>query len=228
MKNGLCILSIVWLVLTGCENRADLISSFNDRPYFMFAGDTITSLVDSVKTSRGRYNINVNFIDPNENLASLILRSSVPSGSFYLSSSIVVGETVPIENQSVSLSYDAVANGAHDLEITMVDDFGESATLDVDLRAFDNLVPVASFVANQPQGAGPFERLVDASASVDGDQNFGGAITEYEYSFLGIVRNTSDNTQTVIFPSSGVYNIIVRVKDNDGVWSEPVSQNIEI
>ena len=114
------------------------------------------------------------------------------------------------------------------LAIGAVDDFGKSATLDIDLRAFDNLVPVASFVANHPQGAGPFERLVDASASVDGDQNFGGWITKYEYSFLGVVRATSYNTQTVIFPSSGVYNIVVRVKDHDGVWGEPISQNIEI
>lgn len=227
MKTGSFIVLLSAMILSACDNRTELIDTFNDSPYFLSNGDTITTLRDSVKMSRGRYEFNMQLIDPNENLVTLSLNST-SAGRFYLNGAILNKEVIDVSGQSLRLSYEALSAGSHSLTIIMKDEFDESATLDVTLTAFSNLVPVVDFDVVQPDGASNLERLIDASNSVDMDKSFGGGIIEYEYSFLGKVVTSDDETQTVFFPSDGVYNVVVRVRDNDDVWSEPVSRNVTI
>ena len=210
---------LVVMVWAACDSRQDSIDSLNDAPHFAVDGDIITSLIDSLKTSQGMYRVNADFIDINDNLSEIRFDVLSGNGSFFIGST-PIKNSVAISNTAVNIGYDPSSLGNHIIELTLVDAFEETAVLTIELSVFENLIEVS-----RPENAGPFERLVDASGSFDDDSNFGGNITRYEYTFLGKTIEVNKNKQTIIFPSQGTYQIIVRVKDNDNVWSVPVAKN---
>lgn len=211
-----------------CDSRKDSLEAFNEAPLFTDGDETVMSLTDSLKLSQGVYILSVDALDPNNNLMSVTFDQILGSGQFVINGNNIETGITEFNEVINQLGYDPINDGKHEAVITLTDQFGLSASLDFDLVAFDNLPPVAIVVIENPSGVGPFERLINASDSFDNDSRFGGRIVEYEYSFLGIIHNTDDDRQTVIFPLSGNYQIIVRVLDNDGVWSSPVAMSIPI
>ena len=212
------------LVAISCDLRTNTIEDLNQPPYFSFQEQVVTSLVDSMKSTRGDYFFPVEIRDPNGNLTLLQFENIQGAGQF-LVDLVPVENEVSVKSDNPDLRFGPSFDGKHVLQITAVDAFGQKAQLTVDLTAFDNIGPVAMFEIVDPPNTGPFERLIDASKSSDRDENFGGGIDQYEYTFLGIVVPSNDDTQTVIFPSTGTYQVIVRVQDNDGIWSDPVAMN---
>jgi len=215
------LLTLFW---AGCDSREESIDQLNDPPYFLLEGDTVSFVTDSVKSSLGAYILSASVIDPNENLSSLSFNSIEGSGEFSVNNSVVETQ-VAISGSIDEIIYNADFDGLHVFEIIASDDFGEKAILEVSLTAFNNIAPTAVIRVTKPPGTGPFERLIDATASFDGDEKFGGVIEMYEFTFLGIVLEIAAPTQTVIFPSEGTYQVRVRVLDNDGEWSEIVAIN---
>ncbi len=227
MRNLYLILLVS--TLYNCDSRKDSLEFFNDAPLFITESDTITMLSDSVKLSLGSYVFDVSGVDPNNNLSSLNIEVLQGDGNFRINNQLIESGSESSFNGSVDrITYDPNFTGRHEGIITLTDAFDLSVLFEYELVVFNNISPVAIVSIVKPSGSGPFERLIDASGSFDGDVNFGGRIVEYEYSFLGILRNIDSDSQTVIFPSSGNYQIVVRVLDNDGEWSEPVGTNVEV
>ena len=205
-----------------CDGSEEFIKRLNDPPYFLLDGDRVVFLEDSAK-------LDVNYempvvMDPNENLSRLIFDGQ---GSIFVNER-ETASVLEVDGSNLNLRYKPNNSGLKSLKITVFDDFNSKADLRVDLTVFDNFRPLALFTVEHPDTGGLFERVINASVSKDPDLKFGGGIEEYEYTFLGIKRKTGDPTQTIIFPKSGTYQIILRVKDNDGAWSDSFSKNVII
>ncbi|MEP2469931.1 hypothetical protein [Ekhidna sp.] len=211
----------VVVVLIGCDSFEDRITEINSSPFFTVEGDTIMSLSDSLKITRGNYSFSVELNDAEGNLKSLAVTGGSSQGELRVNGSAVNG-SIEIKELS-SMTYSSSASGKQEFAIEASDEFGESTSLEVELTAFSNLLPVAVVQIVDPVIGSEFERLIDASGSFDQDARFGGDITKYEYTFLGTTVEISESSQTAIFPSAGTYQILVRVQDNDGEWSDLIS-----
>lgn len=223
----ICLLSVISGVVLSCDSRIDELDQFNDGPYFSLNSDTITSISDSLKLSQGNYVIAPSIMDANNNIVEILVSSTSGQGALLVNGT-PVESSLAVNGNPTSLAYDPILDGLHNFTITAKDAFDLTADLEVSLTSFVNIPPTLIVEITQPAGAGPFERLIDASQSFDGDERFGGRITEYEYTFLHIIRNISESTQTVIFPSAGNYQVQVRVRDNDNVWTDLETIPIQI
>jgi len=91
---------------------------------------------------------------------------------------------------------------------------------------FRNLTPVALFTVNKIGISSPYEYEVDASASYDRDARFNGKVVEYEYLLANYKFSSTLSKIRYVFGSPGQKLIRVRVQDNNGDWSNPVSEYV--
>jgi hypothetical protein len=221
-------LALYCCLIISCDSRIDELDQFNDSPYFLLnTTDTVTSITDSLKLSQGSYVIAPRVIDGNNNIAEIIISRSAGDGDFRVNG-MSIDQSLAVSYNVNSMTYHPRSHGQHSFTITAKDAFGLTADLSVNLTVFVNIPPTLVVEIIKPSGAGPFERLIDASKSFDGDERFGGSIVEYEYTFLNIKRNIQEPTQTVIFPEEGNYNIQVRIRDNDNVWTDLQTTPLQI
>ena len=89
------------------------------------------------------------------------------------------------------------------------------------MLCFQNQSPVAKFTYENTQLFDPNEYKISAATSYDGDERYGGYISEYEFQ-IGLYYSviTQNHYINHIFSESGTYAVKVRVKDNDGAWSD--------
>jgi hypothetical protein len=116
--------------------------------------------------------------------------------------------------------------GMHRLGLRAKDNFGLTSSVSVQITAFENLAPVAVVRWTKRGLRDKYHYELRANESYDRDARFGGRVEEYEYKILGVIRRvlaTTDDAayHQVIFPQKGIYPYEVRVRDNDGKWSEP-------
>lgn len=113
--------------------------------------------------------------------------------------------------------------------LSVEDAQGLTTSAVIDLNVLDNIIPIARMELEQTDDAAPYQIAIDATPSYDQDSRWGGDVMAYEY--------TVDNFYTVetvrsklqyIFPQAGTYRIGLRVKDNDGDWSEELVKQISI
>ncbi len=225
---AICLL-LSGIVLCACDNSLEVLKNLNEGPSFLFNGQAIDLLEDSIKFNLGGYGIPVIVSDVNDNIASLEYKVTNGSGVITKDGGTLGGNQIPLKDFNKSdLVFEPGGIGFHRVELMAIDDFGETASMALEVHVFYNINPVARVEIIKPPNTGPFEREIDASQSIDGDQEYGGGIVLYEYIFLGIRVETDKSKQTVIFPDNGSYQIVVRVKDNDGVWSDQVSLQVII
>ena len=104
--------------------------------------------------------------------------------------------------------------GSYNVNLTVTDNDGatDSTTKTITVTETTNQSPVASFTANPTSGIAPLEVAFDASNSSDSD----GSITSYAWDFKDGDTGT-EQTINHTFSSSGSYNVLLTVTDNDGV-----------
>ena len=104
------------------------------------------------------------------------------------------------------------------------DEFFETDTVSIQLSAFKNLAPKAHLEIRQVGILSRFEYILDATNSKDMDEEFGGGISVYEFLINAQVIEREDPELQFIFSKEGVVVLGLRVRDNDGVWSERIEE----
>jgi hypothetical protein len=109
------------------------------------------------------------------------------------------------------------------------DYYGEKLSTSLSLFVFNNLYPICNLKIKEVKELSDYEYLIDLSSSFDRDARFGGEIVVYEYKISNYYSLTTDK-ETIyhIFPTTGEYDVKCRVKDNDGAWSDIVTQKVII
>lgn len=220
---------------TGCDSRRDVFFEGKEKPSLALlrtyllnapAAGAIT-IEDSLKLFPGnRYPYLAELADP-----KLVLTFSVSGqnlgGSHYMGGTAWDGMAVEKETGTLQMHYEPLVTGSHTFGLMAEDKYENKAFADVKLTVFDNLPPVASLNVLQQQNLMPLERIISGAGSYDRDEKFGGFLERWLFTVnSNTVTDTVDvpfNGVNYIFPSPGQYNISLRVKDNNGVWSPSVS-----
>lgn len=208
----------------------------NDAPTisFTFLDNEITELNDSIKFSkniRQLYEIDVTVKDPQFNVDFVFFDLVSGEGSVFtqgLFTRAFLRPTNEIQGK-YNLTFQASDLGIHKMNIVARDTFEESDSVSVRLTAFENLPPVAKLEIRLVGILSKYEYILDASDSFDRDEKYGGNIVEYEYTINSQVISREEDKISHIFSKEGVVVLALRVKDSDGVWSQPFEtvQNID-
>jgi len=214
------IYMMILLLITSCL-RVERIEEMNTRPVLKINGQE-EMVVDSVKMKGGfiNYDFELSVIDPDHNLESISYDVLAGDGSM-LQNGLTIHEIQIEGGQNVPLIYRPSRVGNHVMRFSAMDTFKQETSITLDLYAFENMLPIAQFELVEPVVKhDPLEYQIDALQSYDPDKKYGGGISSYEYTFLGKIIELTENQIGIIFPETGTYDIGLRVKDNDGEWSQ--------
>ena len=197
--------------LSSCDTRKDYFKDVNKAPEVLLrklsSTNQLVHLTDSMKLSQGFYSFSFLVIDEQQGLP-VSPSMLAGAGNFSIDNIYKTIKFTPTKAQEAKFLI-----SASDIYTTTVDT--------VDLVVFTNLLPVANYTVTNTKVNSPYECNINAIASYDKDAAYGGKIVQYEY-HVGAVYTvvTSLSNINYVFPSSGNYNIKVRVQDNDGAWSD--------
>lgn len=127
------------------------------------------------------------------------------------------------------LTFKALKAGEFNFRVNVKDPQGLSTAAVVQINMLENLEPIAKLTLNQTDDPAPYQVTINGIESFDQDARWGGKIMAYEY-----MVDEFYTTETVrkeieyIFPQAGTYTIGLRVKDNDGEWSEQLTKQISV
>lgn len=212
MKPLILIYSCLIILLTACDKRSDMYTTYNTTPIIEIRkeGTTLfqTMLYDSVKSSTTEYNIEYRILDE-ETLTA--------KGNKY---GELGGDKFMMDGKFARYTIDGSIIGNRFIELSVTDSYGKEGKAKATFYVFDNLPPVALFTAFKLGVFDPLEYKIDAGLSYDRDAKYGGKIIEYEFIInTTYIVNTPFNNINYIFPSTGNYTISVRVKDDNNSWS---------
>lgn len=220
------------LALVSCNQTRDFLTSLNEAPRINFTDNpNIPVLTDSIKlsfkNSQVKYPMTLKVTDRNNNISEILYTQIAGTGTLQQEGIDIVNNNISFRKDSSILKFDYFPTtlGLHRLGIEVRDNFGLSNSVTIDIIAFDNLPPVAVDRWTRRGVFGEFHYEIRATESFDRDKRFGGAIEEYEYKARGVIRRLLATTEgadkfQVIFDQRGVYPYEVRVRDNDGRWSD--------
>lgn len=194
------------LLISSCDTREDYFLDLNKAPEIVLTKNGVVmeeSIIDTLKIGRNK-TINYEILD--EEFLSL---------NYELSGN---GIDVNIDNNTVSIQ--TTTKGKSEITLFTQDSFLAHKRRKVIIETIDNWFPVAKMKMANVAVVSPNEVEIDASTSYDADARFGGKITMYEYDLNNNVFQSPLSKIRYIFGSSGQKKIGVRVKDNEGAWSE--------
>lgn len=227
------------VLLFGCQTK-EFLESLNEAPRINFTTNPdqlvlSDSIKLSFKNSQEKYQIVLKVTDRNNNIAEISYSQIEGVGKLKQNGIDVISNNIEFRKDSSVLvfEYYPEAVGLHRLRIQARDNFGLSNSVIIEITGFDNLPPVARQRWTKRGTFGKYHYEIRATESFDRDQKYGGTIEEYEYKVQGVIRHLLASTQDadkfqVIFDEKGVYPFEVRVRDNDGKWSEIVRDDIVV
>ena len=228
---------ILWFLLfTACDNRDEAFFDLDTAPVLSFEKphaieDDMPFMIDSVKTSppTSAYLFRLLIQDQENNVSTFSYEFETGSGQLeYLGLPVMGTAMISGDNQKLELTY-LPKSELSIILITVQDKIGKFATVKLELRTFYNLAPVARVNISEFAINSKYEYLIDASASKDADEAFGGKIVRYRYNINSKKEIiTSKNAIPVIFPGEGTYSVTVVVEDNDNMASDPVITKLTI
>jgi len=218
-SNELVVFMFLFLTISSCSRSTDYyVDEVNNPPVLKVKGPFDSDFIerkslDSVKISQEEYTLFF-LIEDEEPLNLVDVESSVKSNT-------------DINKISFYPDKEAVA----EINLKINDSFLSEDTLRFRLCCFENIPPVAKLrIYNPSDYKTPLQKTLDASASFDRDEKYGGEIKRYRFSIEGFPFQieTAQSTIEHVFASYGSYQIGVEVMDNDSAWSETVFENIII
>jgi hypothetical protein len=201
------------LFLSSCDNRKDYFIEVNKAPTLTLVKNGVelmgNTLSDSLKIGEP-FSLHY-FISDEEKIRIQVTQVQQQS-------------TVDIGSELISFT--GVTEGQDQVTLMAKDSFNEEAKFSISFTVFRNIAPVALFTVKKIGVSSPYEYEVDASASYDKDARFNGKITEYEYTLANYKFSSTLSKIRYVFGSAGQKQIRVRVKDNNGDWSNQVSEYV--
>lgn len=225
---------IIIFLLYSCDNRKDFYESLNQEPKIFIKSDknlgSINSkyqnnIVDSFKVSNNYYYLDYKFYDDNINYKINFLGDGfenikdVTNITNEEKQKIEFGTAVfKIENQ-----------GKYNLVVKAIDAYNKEVIATSIVTAFNNLLPITNISVFKDSIYSQYEYVIDASASYDKDEKYGGKIIKYRYK-VGLTYDiiTQFNKIRYIFPGPGTYTIRVTAIDNDNEAGNEVSYQLNI
>ncbi len=128
------------------------------------------------------------------------------------------------------LTFEALKPKEFDFELIVEDEAGNRTQTGIQFNVLDNQLPVARLALSMMEGSEiPGHVSIDGAASEDMDANWGGGLDRYRFILDGFYETeTSRPGIEYIFPEPELYTIRLQVRDNDGTWSEEVTDQILI
>lgn len=156
--------------------------------------------------------------------------SKLEDGLVYYAGNLINNTAVDISGiDNGQLRFRALEAGTFSFFLTVKDPDEKSSTALVEITALGNLRPQAKMTVQQTGTNSPYEVRINAAGSTDADAAWGGAITQYEYTLEGFYTTTTVRDYIdYIYPEPGRYTIILRVQDNEGAWSEPITKEVVV
>ena len=186
------------------------------------------SLVDTMKISAGEFYSFSFAIQDDRNEWELSF-TPFDEGLVYLNEVVVSDAPSTITVDNGKFDFRALEAGSAGFSIIVKDEAGLSSNATVDIEVIDNYLPVANLTLEQTDEVAPYQVMIDASASIDADEKWGGGIVEYEYELVGFYTTITDRDQIdYIYPEPGLYEVKLRAKDTDGAWSDQVIELISV
>jgi len=231
MKKHDLILSASLLLLQSCDSRLEDIGSLNTPPEISILTDdgNVSELTDSIRLlSPGIgnfYNLRIAMDDPDNNLHRCrVLLDSMRIGIYYDGHLLRI-PSLRTDQVALPLSLLPKRAGRSEVVFELTDKFGGESTAKLNLYAFENLAPHAMLKYSK---IGEHEVELDASESYDTDHRYGGRIRSYHFAIDGIPFETPRPKVRHIFSQKGNHSATLKVKDNNGAFSQTVEQRIEI
>jgi hypothetical protein len=222
-------------MLIGCEDRDIFLKGLNFPPevWFIKNGEVIQGhILDSLKTSlkspQTTYGFTIRGRDTENGLAGI--EYNILEGSGNIEGNIQ-GRTFVLDELGIGQGtyIPELPDENLKLKITAKDNFGQTSSITLELFVFSNLSPVAnSFEVRKTAINHPMEHELDASTSFDRDQGYGGVISVYEWTINDVSFQSPHAVSKHIFQNTGTYTISLRVKDNDGSWSNTLNSIVTI
>jgi hypothetical protein len=210
---------IVLFILAGqfffssCDNREDYFIAVNEAPFLTLIKNGVkvegNSLSDSLKIG---IPLSFQYFIQDEEKIILQVTQEQAKSSFEIGSELI--------------SFTGATEGQNLFSLSAKDSFGQEAKFSITFTVFRNIAPVAQFSVKKIGVSSPYEYEVDASASYDKDARFSGKIIEYEYTVANYKFISPLSKVRYVFGSAGQKLIRVRVKDNNGDWSNQVSEYV--
>lgn len=199
---------VVAVFLFGCNETYDPFEDDNLAPKIFtrspYKTDYTIFTADSVKVGHS-YDLTLDFED--EGRVEVSTQCTNPDW------------TTSYDGETFSVSPDGP--GETDIIVHAKDIYGVEVNAIIHLTCFDNIPPLAEASCDVIAILAPYERMINATHSCDPDEKYGGGIEAYEFTIGGIQTAINDDGVLYhIFQGPGQYRIKVRVRDNDGVWSE--------
>lgn len=212
MKNNISGIILLLIFFSSCNKREDYFHNINKAPTLTLSNG-LTSISDSVKIGWLPFTTTYKLEDE-EKLTVKATQSKGP-------------DNLEITDNTITVY--GITEGINNINVTAEDSYKTKALATIKLVVFRNVKPLAKITVAQEVGLSSYEVYINAKNSIDIDSRFGGKIVMYEYRIgNNYLVQTELSEIRYIFDTPGQKQIAVRVKDNDGDWSDEVVQFINI
>lgn len=189
-------------IFYSCTDYSDYFQSVNKDP--LLSINSMPELYDTLKIGhKNQYNLSV--VDEE------IITISFTQTEY---------DSISINNSVLTVF--AKSEGDNKITLSAMDSFNKEATAIMYLHTYVNLPPVAVLEISENAYGGV---KLDASKSYDKDYKYGGMIVRYYYNINGYLVEDNLSSINYIFESTGNKLIKLKVKDNEGRFSNEVSMN---
>jgi hypothetical protein len=235
MRKQIIIILVIVIAFASCTSDNDYfeinagefsVSFINE------SGDTIQNFTDSIKiNTQTQRSITVMLSGAiNEYYVSVDEKYTGSLGSILLNgNSVDHGESIFVDGKYFTLGI--IADQAKKYEgYLVIGDNTDDKIFPFSIVAFENMLPVAKLNISKLALNSPYEISIDATQSFDQDNKFGGEIVEWEYTIGNFYTYTTTEYSSIyhILPTSGSYTISLRVRDNDGAWSNTIYETVTL
>ncbi|MDY3538188.1 hypothetical protein PG275_09265 [Riemerella anatipestifer] len=242
MKKSILNFSIITLVIAGlvsCDDKVRELTDLDQAPSFLYFNSKSVNweeapfepIIDSAKvyssSNNSSYPVILKVVDKINTLTELKILTSDPENSIFVNNNLYTTEYVSASaNEDINCAFRSSKAGTQEFIVSSTSIFDKRNTFKFRIEFKENRPPKANLKIALIDSRTKNYKL-DASGSEDIDKAIGGAIVEYEFIINNILIKTTENSINHIF-KTGTHEIKVRVKDNDDVWSEYVSETLVV
>lgn len=225
--------------LTSCDDKIRSLEDLSQPPSFLYFKKQSTNwtvsepglvLTDSAKvwtaTNNASFPLLIKLVAPQNNLAELSITGSEPQSSMFVNDNLYTNSYSISSNVDLNLAFRSPIASTQDFVVKTTEIFDKSEKLTCRIIFKSNRPPKSVLKVVLVDGQNKNYQL-DASSSYDIDQAIGGNVVQYEYVVDNVIINTSEPKINHVF-TIGTHSIKLRVKDNDDVWSDYISQSLTV
>lgn len=243
MKNfrNLIKLQMIIIIITGfisCDDKIRELEELDSPPTFMyFRKSSITwekpsqePIIDSAKVYNDKNNASypaiIKVINNLNNLTHINIIGSNPQSNIFINNNLYENSYSTESDKDINLAFRSHIATTQDFIISSYDIFNKSYEMKFKITFKENKPPKPVLKLVLTNGNN-FNYQLRGDSSFDIDNAIGGMIVQYQFIIDNNIINTSEPNINHFF-KKGSHTIQFRVKDNDDVWSDYLTQNLQV